>query len=113
VSLRWLSGYRWWSVRRYRRKPLEKTAEKRFVEYVKDEGGATRKMNGLGYRSWPDQLAIKPGVKPGLWVEFKRVGEDPTPLQKDLHKLLRQLGQRVVVAWTFEQARKAYDEHSA
>ena len=38
------------------------------------------KMNGMGKRSWPDQMFMIPGGKP-FFIEFKSPGEEPTPLQ--------------------------------
>lgn len=82
------------------KRKLEKSVEDRCVRYVKLRGWLVRKMNGLGYRAWPDRLFIPPRlsrVKRPLWVEFKRVGEKPTVLQDQIHKLLRARGERVEV----------------
>jgi len=68
-------------------------------------------MNGLGFRSWPDRLALKPGVARPLWVEFKRLGETPTDAQRENHALLRALGQKIVVCDTYEAAVEAYEGH--
>lgn len=71
----------------------------------------TRKMNGSGYRHWPDQLVLKPKVKAPLWLEFKREGEDATRAQKFIHDLLRSIGQKVYVVHTYEEAWDAYRAH--
>jgi hypothetical protein len=94
-----------------RRRPKEQSAEDKFCDLVDADGGEARKMNGLGYMSWPDRLVLRPGVERALWVEFKREGEDLTPSQKDMHKKLKRLGQRVVTCWTLEQASDAYATH--
>ena len=77
------------------KKLLERDIEKSACKQIRALGGLTRKMNGLGFRSWPDRLIIGNGF--AFWIEFKRPGEEPTPLQKKLHKQLRKLGQKVYV----------------
>lgn len=91
--------------------PLERDAEGKFCREVKDRGGITRKMNGLGFRSWPDRAVVKPKVKPLLWIEFKRKGEPLTPLQQQCHWMLQRMGQQVITCYTVEQALIAYDLH--
>ncbi len=78
---------------------LERVIEARCLRHAKRLGWTSRKMNGLGFRAWPDRLLIPPRRSrlPVLWIEFKRVGEHPTPLQRKLHKDLRARGQRVHV----------------
>jgi hypothetical protein len=91
----------------------ERIAEARYVKYVRKEcKGITRKMNGLGYRSWPDQWSIPPNGNDFL-IEFKREGVDPTELQEDMHQQLRSSGKVVYICWTFSQARTAYDLHAS
>lgn len=80
----------------------ERVAESKFVNEARGAGFMTRKMNGLGNASWPDQLVIGPGFN--VYLEFKRLGEGPTPLQADCHKELRQRGQMVYVVYTVEGA---------
>jgi hypothetical protein len=79
---------------------------------VRDERrGITRKMDGLGFRSWPDRQCLKRGVTRPLWVELKRLGEKATKTQKDCHRMLRRMGQVVVVCDTLGKAKRAYDAH--
>lgn len=87
---------------RARRGKPERVAESRFVGEARAAGFMTRKMNGLGNASWPDQLVIGDGFD--LYLEFKRTGEDPTPLQADCHKELRRRGKQVYVVYTVEGA---------
>ena len=56
----------------------------------------SRKMNGLGYRSWPDRIFPIPGGRP-FWIEFKKPGAEPTPLQENFHKLMREQGYDIEV----------------
>lgn len=77
--------------------PLEKKIEKKVDKYIKRHlGGKTRKMNGMGFRDWPDRMVLLPGC-PVLFIEFKRRGRDATPSQADLHKELRAMGYEVWV----------------
>ena len=56
---------------------------------------------------------VSPGVPDlfvpewGLWVEMKRTkGGSVSPVQKDWHNYLRSTGQRVIVAYGFEDAKR-------
>lgn len=53
--------------------PLEAAIEKQFLRLVKDRRLPVliRKMNGLGFASWPDRLIIGP-QRFSMWIEFKR-----------------------------------------
>lgn len=64
---------------------LEKDIENSFVRQAKKLGCKTRKLNGTGYRSWPDRLILVPGGVT-LFIEFKRPGEDLRPDQESLHE---------------------------
>ncbi len=55
-----------------------------------------RKLNGLGFRGWPDRLFILPGGVV-VFIEFKRVGGKLTRLQGQIIRELKELGQRVFV----------------
>ena len=65
-------------------KRLEKSIENAVTRWAHDAGIDHRKMNGLGNRSWPDQMfysaRFRKGVK-AVFIEFKREGEEPTDLQ--------------------------------
>jgi hypothetical protein len=71
-----------------KREEKESAIEGRAVRWAQQHGILSRKMNGLGNVSWPDRLFILPnGI--AAFVEFKRPGEEPTPLQYDtMRKLL-------------------------
>lgn len=51
--------------------PLEKKVEADFLKELKKLPVKVRKMNGMGFNSWPDRLVIGPK---GFfyWVELKR-----------------------------------------
>jgi hypothetical protein len=99
-----------------KRKRLEVSVEQSCIDFAKAEGVMSRKMNGGGFRAWPDRCFFPkaegwvPGV-PVLWIEFKREGEDLTPAQAKLHGDLRERGQHVMTCWNiaqFKQALSAY-----
>jgi hypothetical protein len=95
---------------RYERLPkkrvLERGIENRACKEIVKLGGLTRKMNGLGNRSWPDRLIIGFGVQ--YYIEFKKPGEDPTPLQLKLHRELRKRGHIVLVLDNVEDAVRSF-----
>lgn len=53
---------------------LESSVENSVVAYAKKKGVLVRKMNGLGFRGWPDRLFIFPSGAQ-VWVEFKAPGK--------------------------------------
>lgn len=88
---------------------LERDLENACVRYAHVRGCLTRKMNGRGFRAWPDRLVLWPGEHVEF-VEFKLPDEEPTPLQAKLHRVLRKLGFTVHVCDSYEEfARIIYD----
>lgn len=80
------------------KKRLEAAIEQAFLKKMKKAFPHLRapKMNIMGQRSWPDRMI--PLIKGHtLWIEFKRPGEVPTPLQEDCHNYLRRLGHDIQV----------------
>lgn len=86
-----------------KRRPLETSIETAVVKKAKSLGYINRKMNGLGFRSWPDRLFIHTSGAM-VWIEFKRYGEEPTAGQAEMHKELRERKQVVGVFDTRESA---------
>lgn len=85
-----------------KREQLEGSIEESCRTYAKERGWDSRKMNGLGFRDWPDRLFIPPVVRrrrqrSSFWVEFKKPGEVPTPSQATKIALLRARGEEVYV----------------
>jgi hypothetical protein len=87
--------------------PLESAIERSFMRLMKEHFPEirVRKMNGEGYRSWPDRMVCIPGGRP-LLIEFKRPGRTLTEGQNDLHGDLRALGYLIS---THTSARTAFD----
>ena len=84
-----------------RRVETEAALERWCVARARARGWLSRKMNGLGFRDWPDRLFVRPpgpsGFRRPIWVEFKRAGGRPTDAQAHLHAELRRRGDRVEV----------------
>jgi 4-aminobutyrate aminotransferase-like enzyme len=87
-----------------RRPEKEANIEGRVDTWAKKNGWKTRKMNGLGNRSWPDRLFVAPRGGVVAFVEFKRLDEEPTEQQADTIKDLTKRG--VNVAW-FDNSEQA------
>ena len=80
----------------------EKTIEKKLVQAVKAMGGIAPKFTSPGFDGMPDRLVLLPKGKIAF-VEVKRHGEKPRPLQEARHGLLRGLGFAVYVLDDGEQ----------
>lgn len=63
------------------------------------------KLKTLNNSGWPDRLILGPHAVI-FFIEFKRPGEKPEPLQKHIHKLLRKLGFKVYVCTTVKSAKE-------
>jgi hypothetical protein len=81
--------------------PLESAIERKFCEEVRKLGCKTRKLNGPGARSWPDQMVLTPNGYV-LFIEFKREGKTLTSIQKILHDELHVMNHG---AWCFDNWR--------
>lgn len=102
------------SQRQKREAPLEQ----RCIDYAKKRGLVSRKMNGLGFRAWPDRLFLPPNMAAPwashsklLWVEFKKPGLAPTPAQARLHDDLLCRGQPVVVIDDYQRFKATVDAY--
>lgn len=84
-------------------KPLEVKIENRYVRYAEKRGCLVPKGNPEGRRGYPDRLTLCPEGK-FFWIEFKRQGEKPRPLQLSVHRKLRALGHKVYVVDNYEEA---------
>ncbi len=74
----------------------EKMIEQKLVRAVKAAGGIAVKFVSPGFDGMPDRLVLLPGAKIAF-IEVKRVGCKPCPLQLRRHELLRTLGFLVYV----------------
>ena len=87
----------------------EREIERKLVSAVKSRGGICPKFVSPGFAGMPDRVVLLPHGKIGF-VEVKRPGEQPRPLQKARHKILRKLGFLVFVLDGEEQIGGMIDE---
>ena len=83
---------------------LEKVAEAAFGKAIKKWAGdrhlRLEYVKFTGAMGWPDRFVTwrRADGTPGLiWIEWKRKGEKPRPLQLHIHLLLRSMGHDVRV----------------
>lgn len=87
----------------------EREIERKLVSTVKSRGGICPKFVSTGFDGMPDRVVLLPHGKIGF-VEVKRPGEKPRPLQTARHRLLRKLGFLVFVLDGEEQIGGMIDE---
>jgi hypothetical protein len=87
----------------------EKAIENKLVQAVKSTGGIAPKFISPGFDGMPDRLVLLPMGK-AAFVEVKRRGEKPRPLQEARHGMLRRLGFLVFVLDDEEQIGRILDE---
>jgi hypothetical protein len=80
----------------------EKTIEHHLTTTAKQAGGLALKLVSPGFDGMPDRIVLLPGGRIGF-VEVKRDGQKPRPLQLSRHRLLRRLGFQVFVLDHCEQ----------
>ena len=73
----------------------EKDVEKKLVREVEKRGGLCLKFTSTSLRGVPDRIVIYDGLT--CFVELKRPGEEPRPLQKKIIKQLQENGALVFV----------------
>ena len=88
---------------------LEKEVERKLVTAVQMMDGVAVKFVSPGFAGMPDRLVLLPGGRIAF-VEVKRPGEKPRPLQKARHHMLRRLGFRVYVLDSIEEIERIIDE---
>jgi hypothetical protein len=74
----------------------EKIIEQKLVQAVKAVGGICPKLVCPGFDGMPDRLVLLPMGR-SAFVEVKRYGQKPRPLQEARHGMLRRLGFQVYV----------------
>lgn len=87
----------------------EKTVEASLVKEVKKAGGICLKFISPGWNGVPDRIVLLPGGRMAF-VEVKRPGEKPRPLQESRHRTLRKLGFQVYVLDSMDQVGGIIDE---
>lgn len=77
--------------------PLEKDIEKKVCDHAKSLGCLVYKFTSPARRSVPDRLFIMPGGRGVFFIEFKRLGQKPTPAQAVEIDKIRKKGVSVFV----------------
>jgi Holliday junction resolvase len=70
---------------------LEKGVERKLVRGIRNQGGMCRKFISPGWAGAPDRIVLLPGGRM-YFVEMKRPGEEPEPLQQHRIEELQALG---------------------
>lgn len=90
--------------------PLEKLLEDKAVTYALGLHYLHFKMNALGSKGKPDQLFLTPHGS-YIWIEFKRTGENPEPLQRYWAKQITQRKGLVYGCDNYEHAKAIFHNH--
>lgn len=91
------------------RQMLEKEIERKLVRTVQMMGGKAVKIACPGYDGMPDRMILLNDGRMAF-VEVKRPGQKPRPLQESRHRALRKLGFRVYVLDSMDQVGGIIDE---
>lgn len=92
-----------------KKKILERHVENSVVRHAKDNNFKVRKMNGMGYRSWPDRMFLYRKVCM-FFIEFKRSGEVPNENQEREITELRRMGFTVYVVDNVKDGKRIIDK---
>lgn len=92
--------------------PLEKDIEEYLVREAKKRGALAYKFTAPGRRSVPDRLILLPDGH-AFFVEVKRPGGKPTPLQLAEHEKLRAQGFHVYMVDTRQEVDRVLDWEEA
>lgn len=85
---------------------LERNLEAKLVKAVKELGGLAYKIDSAARKGAPDRIIALPGKTP-FFLELKTETGRVSPLQAVEHDRLRKIGQRVVVAYGWQQIEEA------
>ena len=83
----------------------EKNIEKSVCIFIKQCGGVAYKWVSPGRVGVPDRICVMPKGKV-IFIETKRPGEKPRPIQEKVHRDLRKLGHRVWVIEDISELRR-------
>lgn len=88
----------------------ESSIEKKLIRIMQRKNGVAIKQTGQ--KSMPDRLCLWPTGN-AWFVETKKSGKKPDPLQLATHAALRKLGFKVSVIWNDQQLKQFENEISA
>lgn len=87
----------------------ERDLESKLVRAAKAVGGIALKFVSPNYCGFPDRLVLSKVGRLGF-VEVKRAGEQPRPLQESRHGMLQRLGFKVYVLDRPEQIQQILED---
>lgn len=88
--------------------PLEREIEKKVCKYAESKGIWQRKIISPSHNGLPDRIFMLPSGTV-FFIEFKRKGEKPTPMQLREHEKIRQNNGLVWVIDNVEDGKKLID----
>lgn len=88
---------------------LEKEIEKKVCEYAKGRGFLVYKFSSPNHVGVPDRMFIAPHQR-AFWIEFKREGGKPTPVQIRECRKLRDCGFEVYLVDSVEEGKLVIDD---
>lgn len=89
----------------------ENSLESKLIGVVRSKNGVCKKLQGVGNKSDPDRLCLFPGGM--VWfVELKKPGKKPDPLQLHTHEKFRKLGFKVSVVSNEQELKQFENEIS-
>jgi hypothetical protein len=88
---------------------LEKTIQKSVIDYARKNDFISLKVNVGAQRGWPDYLLVDPEGW-HVWIEFKKPGKEPDPLQAYRALQLTERGVAVLVVDSKEKGISYVDQ---
>lgn len=85
--------------------PSESKIETDHADWLKKRGGLSIKLDVKSRVGVPDRLIVLPGGRI-FFIEFKKLGEAPDPIQWDFHKRLARRGATVYTCDSLEEAQR-------
>lgn len=82
-------------MKQYNLNPLESAIQADITKKLRSFGYIIIRLRSVDKAGWPDIMALKNGKT--TFVEVKRPGKQPTPLQLQKHKQLQDAGFKVLV----------------
>ena len=87
---------------------LEATLERQAVTHARKRGVDSIKLNLQGRRGWPDRLFLLPRGRP-LFIELKRTGRRPSPIQLIVHTRLRRRGYKIFIIDDLDDFKRIFE----
>jgi len=88
----------------------EKILERKLSKEIKRIGGLSIKLLSTHFTGLPDRLCLLPGGRL-FFIEMKTTKQNPRKIQLKVHKMIRNLGFKVLVIDTSEQIKDFISEN--